>query len=314
MSDAQPFEVVVLGGGVAGLTAGLFSARLGRSTLVLEALMPGGHLGSITKIDDYPGFPEGVAGYDLGPMIQEQAAAAGAEFQMADMQSIEAVDGGWRITTSEGELQAKAVIVATGSINRLLGVPGEERLTGKGVSHCASCDGPMLKDKKVVVIGAGDSGMQEALTLTEYVAEVLVLHPSGAPTAQRAYLERARAQPKIKIKGNSDVEEILGDNGVSGLRVRENGVAREIAADAVFVYIGLQPNSAFLQGVADLDDHGRVRTDIWMKTSAKGLFAAGDVRADSASQAVTAAGDGATAALAADRYLKCCVPLSGRIK
>jgi thioredoxin reductase (NADPH) len=303
MSDAQTFDVVVIGGGVAGLTAGLFSARLGRSTLVLEMLMPGGHLGSITRIDDYPGFPEGVAGYDLGPMIQEQAAAAGAEFQMAEMQSIKAADGGWRIITAEGEWQARAVIVATGSTNRLLGVPGEERLTGKGVSHCASCDGPMLKNKKVVVIGAGDSGIQEALTLTEYVAEVLVLHRSAAPTAQKAYLDRAGEQPKIKIQGNAVIEEILGDNGVTGVRVGGNGSAKEIAAEAVFVYIGLQANTGFLQGIADLDDKGRVRTDIHMHSSAKGLFAAGDVRADSASQAITSAGDGATAAIAAHRYL-----------
>jgi thioredoxin reductase (NADPH) len=303
VSDAQQFDVVVIGGGVAGLTAGLFSARLGRSTLVLEMLMPGGHLGSITKIDDYPGFPEGVAGYDLGPMIQEQAAAVGAEFQMAEMQSLTAADGGWRIVTGEGELQAKAVIVATGSTNRMLGVPGEERLTGKGVSHCASCDGPMLKNKKVVVIGAGDSGIQEALTLTEYVAEVLVLHRSAAPTAQKAYLDRAGAESKIKIQGNAVIEEILGDNGVTGVRVGENGTPKEIAAEAVFVYIGLLANTGFLQGIADLDDKGRVRTDIHMHSSAKGLFAAGDVRADSASQAITSAGDGATAAIAAHRYL-----------
>ena len=300
----QQFDVVVVGGGVAGLTAGLIGARLGRSTLVLEAVMPGGHLGSIVKIEDFPGFPEGVAGYDLGPMIQEQAASAGAEFQMIELQSLAAKDGGWRIATGDGEIQAKAVIVATGSSNRLLGVPGEERLVGKGVSHCASCDGPMLKGKKVIVVGAGDSGLQEALTLAEYAGEVLVLHPTAEATAQEAYQKRVREQSKIKVQGNTVIEEILGDSVVTGVRVRENGSTREIAADAVFVYAGLQPNAGFLQGIADRDAAGRVRTDIWMRSSAKGIFAAGDVRADSASQAVTAAGDGATAAMAADRYLK----------
>ena len=300
----QQFDVVVVGGGVAGLTAGLIGARLGRSTLVLEAVMPGGHLGSIVKIEDFPGFPEGVAGYDLGPMIQEQAASAGAEFQMIELQSLAAKDGGWRIATGDGEIQAKAVIVATGSSNRLLGVPGEERLVGKGVSHCASCDGPMLKGKKVIVVGAGDSGLQEALTLAEYAGEVLVLHQSAESTAQEAYQKRVREQSKIKVRGNTVIEEILGDSVVTGVRVCENGSTREIAADAVFVYAGLQPNAGFLQGIADRDAAGRVRTDIWMRSSAKGIFAAGDVRADSASQAVTAAGDGATAAMAADRYLK----------
>ncbi len=304
MSDPQQFEVLVVGGGVAGLTAGLFSARLGRSTLVLVSLMPGGHLATITKIDDFPGFPGGVAGYDLGPMIQEQADAAGAQFQMGEMLSIAAVRGGWRVTTSEGDVEAKAVIVATGSANRMLGVPGEERLTGKGVSHCASCDGPLLKNKKVIVVGAGDSGLQEALTLSEFAAEVLVLHRSAKSGAQEAYQKRVREQSKIKIQGNTVIEEILGDIGVTGVRVLENGVTREITAEAVFVYTGFQPNTGYLQGIADLDEAGRVRTDIWMQTSAAGLFAAGDARADSTSQAITAAGDGATAALAADRYLK----------
>ncbi|MFM9968391.1 MAG: NAD(P)/FAD-dependent oxidoreductase [Burkholderiales bacterium] len=304
MSDAQNFEVVVIGGGVAGLTAGLFSARLGRSTLVLESLMPGGHLGSITKIDDYPGFPEGVAGYDLGPMIQEQAANAGAEFQMGEMQSLTPKDGDWSVLTSEGEIRAKAVIVATGSTNRLLGVPGEERLTGKGVSHCASCDGPMLKGKKAVVIGAGDSGLQEALTLTEYVGEVLVFNHLAEPSAQAAYQTRVREHAKIKLQGNTTVEEIVGEQGVSGVRINANGTMSEIACDAVFVYIGLKANTDFLKGIADLDENGRIRTDINMCASAKGLFAAGDVRAGSASQAITSAGDGATAAIAADRYLK----------
>jgi len=300
----QQYDIVVIGGGIAGLTAGLFGARLGRSTLVLECLMPGGHLGSITRIDDFPGFPEGVAGYDLGPMVQEQAAAAGAEFQMAELQSLVAAAGGWRLATSDGEISAKAVIVATGSVNRPLGVPGEERLTGKGVSHCASCDGPLLKGKKGIVIGAGDSGLQEALTLAEYAGEVLVLHPGNTPTAQHWYQKKVRENPKIKLQGASVVEEILGEDGVTGVRVNQDGKTSDIAADAVFVYIGLQANTGFLNGIADLDENGRVRTDICMRASAPGLFAAGDVRADSASQAITVAGDGATAAIAADRYLE----------
>jgi len=294
----------VVGGGVAGLTAGLFSARLGRSTLVLVSLVPGGHLATIAQIEDFPGFPQGIAGYELGPLMQEQAAAAGAEFQMSELRSIAAADGGWRMTTSEGEVQAKAVIVATGSSNRMLGVPGEERLTGKGVSHCASCDGPLLRNKKVIVVGAGDSGLQEALTLAGFAAEVLVLHPAAEPRAQETYRRRLRDQARIRLQGNTTIEEILGEQVVTGVRVRDTGGSHEIAADAVFVYTGMRPNTEFLKGIVDLDHASRVRTDIRMRASAAGIFAAGDVRADSASQAVTAAGDGATAAMAADRYLR----------
>ncbi|MFH1602989.1 MAG: NAD(P)/FAD-dependent oxidoreductase, partial [Pseudomonadota bacterium] len=193
--------------------------------------------------------------------------------------------------------------VATGSSNRMLGVPGEERLTGKGVSHCASCDGPLLRNKKVIVVGAGDSGSQEALTLAQFAAEVLVLHASTEPSAQETYRKRLREHAKIQLQGNTTIDEILGEQVVTGVRVRDKGELREIAADAVFVYIGMRPNTEFLQGIVDLDHASRVRTDIQMCASAAGIFAAGDVRADSASQAITAAGDGATAAMAADRYL-----------
>ena len=304
MSAPQAFDVVVAGGGIAGLTAGLFCARLGHATLVLVPLMPGGQLATIARIEDFPGFAQGIAGFELGPMVQEQAAAAGAQFQMGELQLLAPVEGAWQVTTSDGELRAKAVIIATGSAGRVLGVPGEAHLTGKGVSHCASCDGPMLRNKKAIVVGGGDSALQEALTLAEFAAEVLVLHASAAADAQAVYLRRIAEHANIRMQGNSIVEAILGEQVVTGVRVRANGDTHDVAADAVFVYIGLQPNTAFLQGIAERDERGRVRTDIWMRSSAAGLFAAGDIRADSASQAITAAGDGATAALAAHRYLQ----------
>lgn len=306
MSAPPAFDVVVAGGGVAGLTAGLFCARLGHATRVLVPLMPGGQLATIARIEDFPGFAQGIAGFELGPMVQEQAAAAGAQFQMGELQALAPADGAWQVTTSDGDVRARAVIIATGSAGRVLGVPGEARLTGKGVSHCASCDGPMLRNRKAIVIGGGDSAMQEALTLAEFAAEVLVLHASARPEAQAVYRRRIADCMNVRMQGNSVVEAILGDSGVSGIRVRrvDGDSTQDIAADAVFVYVGLQPNTACLQGVAALDETGRVRTDIWMRSSAAGVFAAGDIRADSASQAITAAGDGATAAFAVDRYLK----------
>jgi thioredoxin reductase (NADPH) len=310
MSDVQSFDVVVVGGGVAGLTAGLFSARLGRSTMVLVSLIPGGHLANINQIEDFPGFPQGVPGYDLGPIIQEQAMNAGAEFAMAELQSIARDGDVWKITTPEGEIHARAVIVATGSENRPLGVPGEEEFTGRGVSHCASCDGPLLKGKKVIVAGAGDSGLQEALTLCATAADVLILHRDAQPKGQAAYLRRVEEQGNIKLQGNTEIEAIVGDNVVTAVRLRDtgSGASSEIAADAVFVYIGLKANTAFLQGVAELDDAGCIKTDIQLRASAPGLFAAGDVRADSSCQAIAAAGDGATAAVSADRYLNSVFP------
>lgn len=300
------FDTVVIGGGVAGLTAGLFAARCGRSTLVLVPDIPGGHLATIDKVEDFPGFLEGVAGYELGPIIQEQAAKAGASFQMAEAQRLGGIGGAWVLTTSEGDIQARTVIIAAGSRARALGVPGEERLWGRGVSHCASCDGPLLRGRAVTVVGAGDSGLQEALTLASFASEVLVVHRSERPTAQDVYQRRVRENPRITLRGHTDVEEVLGEEVVSGVRVRDTvtGEAAVLETAGVFVYVGLEPNTAFLQNTIHLDEAGRIPTDVWMRTELPGVFAAGDIRSNSASQAVTAAGDGATAAIAAHRYLQ----------
>src|SRR5919198_6629172 len=213
----RSYDILIVGGGLAGLTAGLFSARDGRSTLVLEPMIPGGHLANVTKIEDFPGFPEGVAGYDLGPMVQEQAAGAGAEFQMAEIRGLKAADGDWLVTADDESYRAGAVIVAAGSRPRELGVPGEERLRGRGVSHCASCDGPLYRGGTVAVVGGGDSALQEALTLAEYASRVVLLHRGQAPTAQQVYRQRVADSASISVRPNTVVEEILGEDRVSGL-------------------------------------------------------------------------------------------------
>jgi thioredoxin reductase (NADPH) len=303
------YDILVVGGGMAALTAGLFAARAGRSTLVLEPAVPGGHLVNIQKIEDFPGFPDGVSGYELGPNTQMQAMNYGVEFAMAEVQAL-ARDGGspsgdWLVTTTEGEYQAGAVIVAAGSHARALGVPGEERLVGKGVSHCASCDGPLFRGQTVGVAGGGDSALQEALTLAEHVGKVQIFHRGAAFAAQQTYRQRVRDERKIEVCLNTEVREILGEQEVSGVTVCDlaSGAERTVELVGLFVYVGLLPNSGFLNGILALDDDGRIPTDLWMRTEQPGLFAAGDVRKDSASQAITAAGDGATAAIAADRYL-----------
>jgi thioredoxin reductase (NADPH) len=267
--------------------------------------IPGGALATIDRMEDFPGFPDGIAGYVLGPALQQQSADAGAEFMMGEANRLTATqDGGWLVGITEGEIQARTVIIATGSRPRALGVPGEERLRGKGISHCASCDGPLLRGRPAVVVGGGDSGLQEALTLAPFASEVLVVERSEQPTAQAVYRQRCADEPGIRLRTQTTIAEFVGDDRVTGVRLRDTmtGEPSEYATERVFVYVGLEPNTAFVPaGVRDGD--GRIVTDPWMRTSERGLLAAGDVRRDSAGQAVTAAGDGATAAIAAVRYL-----------
>jgi thioredoxin reductase (NADPH) len=299
-------DVLVVGGGLAALTAGLFAARHGLATLVLEPRVPGGQLVNVDKIEDYPGFPDGIPGYDLGPIVQEQAAGAGAEFRLAEVLGVAPADGGWLVKASDGEITARALIVASGARPRALGVPGEARLSGRGVSHCASCDGPLFRGRPVAVVGGGDSALQEALTVAPFASEVALIHRRDAFRAQRVYVDRVAATPTIRPRLNAIVEEIVGGESVAGLRIRDgaSGALDEVEVAGVFVYVGTEPNTGFLRGVVDLDGDGRVPTDVWMRAATPGLFAAGDVRRDFPGQAVNAAGDGATAAIAAHRYLK----------
>ena len=305
MALATEFDVVIAGGGIAGMTAAVTAARLGRKTLVLTGDVPGGQLMSIEKIEGYPGFPDGVPGYDLCPMLQDQAAAAGAEFMMTGLERLDPQDGQWRVTGGEGDVLARAVIVATGSSLKKLDIPGEQRLTGNGVSECASCDAPLLRDRTVAVVGGGDSAMQEALTLAAFASKVTILHRGDVLTGQASYRDRVTAHPKIDIRFNTAVTEILGEAKVTGLRTRASreGAVADLEVDAVFAYVGLQPNTAVLQDRLRLDLAGQIPTDGWMRSELAGVCAAGTVRGRSPCRAVSAAGDGASAAVAVDRYL-----------
>jgi thioredoxin reductase (NADPH) len=300
------YDVVIVGSGLAGLTAGLFAARHGLSTLILEANIPGGHLVSVEKIEDFPGFPDGVAGYDLCPTVQRQAADQGAEFQRAEVQRLEAKDRFWSVVTDEGQHLAKTVIVATGSTLKELRVPGEEKLMGRGVSHCASCDGPLYDGQMVGVVGGGDSALQEALTLSNFAESVLVFDRAENFAGQHSYRQRVLSDPKIQARYRTVIEEVVGDDQLRGVRVRNlaSNEVSQVAVAGLFVYVGMKPNTGFLQNVLQLSDTGHVPTDGWMKTARDGLYAVGDIRQDSAAQAIAAAGDGATAAIAAYRYIK----------
>ena len=300
------YDIVIAGGGVAGLTAGLTAARLGRKTHVLTGPALGGHLISIERIDGYPGFPDGIPGYDLGPIIQEQAAGAGAEFSDAEATTLHADGERWRVTTARGDVQARAVVIATGTTLKTLGIPGEEQLRGKGVSHCASCDAPLLRGRTVGVVGGGDSALQEALTLAQHVARVIILHRGDTFSAQASYVQQVQKNPKIEVRFGTIVEEAVGDGGLTGVRTRNigDGKTDQVELAGLFVYVGLAPATAWLDGTVALDASGCVTVDGEMRSSQAGVFAAGTVRAGSVGRAASATGDGAAAALSADRYLE----------
>jgi thioredoxin reductase (NADPH) len=302
----RDFEVIVVGAGIAGATAAMIAGRFGRTVAVVEQLGPGGQIINATRIDNMPGIPQGIAGVELGPLVHEQADAAGAEFILDTVESI-ARDGGQHVVSCAGDvLRAPAVIVAAGSRLRDLGIPGEAVLLGRGVSHCASCDGPFFTGRRVCVVGGGDAALDEALVLAEHAEHVTVFHRGAALSAQRVLVERAQATGKIEIVLSTVVEEIVGDGAVAAVNVRNavNGETRAEPVAGVFVFVGLEPNSAYLAGQLKLDAAGHIETDLMMRTSLAGVFAAGDIRTHSVALLAAAAGDGATAAVAAHRYLQ----------
>jgi thioredoxin reductase (NADPH) len=302
----RDFDLVVIGAGVAGLTAAMHAGRYGISVAVVERMGVGGQIAPAERIENFPGFPQGVSGAELGPLLHEQAEAASAEFVLDTVEGL-AIDGERHLVQCAGEtLRTRAVVVAAGSTLRALGIPGEEKFAGRGVSHCASCDGHFFAKQDVCVIGGGDSACDEALVLTEHAARVTIVHRGDSLGAQKVLADRAASNARIDIVLGKTVEAILGEDRVSAVRLRDtaSGAMEERATKGVFIYVGVEPNTAFLRSIVALDPAGHIQTDIMMQTSIPGIFAAGDIRAHSVAQLASAAGDGATAALAAVRYLK----------
>jgi len=300
----RDYDIIIIGAGPAGLAAGLYAARARRTTLLFERKVTGGQIALTNDVENYPGF-DTINGFDLADAMHKQAGKYGMQTAYADVTAIDQ-DGDMHIVrTAEGDYRARAVIVTGGADYNKLGVPGEERLTGSGVSYCATCDGAFFRDQTVAVIGGGDAAMDEGLFVTRFVSKAIVIHRRDALRASAIMQERAFANPKMEFVWNTVVEEILGEDHVTGARVRDlvTNKTRTIDLGAVFIFIGLTPNTGYLRGKVKMDAGGHVFVNEWMETEVPGLFAAGDIRANSARQVVTAAGDGATAAIRADHYI-----------
>ena len=303
--SASAFDVIIVGGGPAGLTAGLYAARANLRTVILERLSAGGQAATTDRIENYPGFPEGVGGLDMGFAMLEQAQHFGAEFRLSEVSSIDLAGDQKRVQTLEGELIAPAIILATGTRARLLGVPGEARLRGRGVSYCAVCDGAFYRGKVVAVVGGGDSAVEEAVYLTRFASSVHLLVRRGALRATPVVQAKVVGHPQIEIHWNTVVEEVMGEQKVLGLRLSQTltGEISQLPVSGVFVYVGLSPNVEAFAGQVSSDSQGYILTDTEMRTNIPGVFAAGDIRQKSLRQVATAVGDGALAGVTAQVYL-----------
>jgi thioredoxin reductase (NADPH) len=301
----QPFDVVVIGAGVAGLCAGMHAARYGLKVAIVDGSGVGGQISTAEKIENFPAFPNGIPGHELGPLLHEQAEAAGAEFILDRIERIVAIDDQFHLQGGSESLQARCVIVAAGSARRSIGIPGEQEFLGKGISHCASCDGPLFAGREVAVVGGGDSAVDEALVLAGHAARVTIVHRGASLSAQHVLAQRIAHSRNVSITLNTEVEEILGNHAVTGMRLRDRntGALRMQPASGIFINVGLEPNTGFLNGFVALDGSGLIETNLMMATSRPGIFAAGDIRSRSVALLAGAVGDGATAAVGAFRYL-----------
>ncbi|HKZ51463.1 MAG TPA: thioredoxin-disulfide reductase [Dehalococcoidia bacterium] len=305
MPDDKRYDIMVIGGGPAGLAAGLYAARARRRTVLLEKGVLGGQIGLTDCVENYPGI-ESINGFDLAQAMLKHAESCGLETNYVEVTGLQQQeDQRWRVHTNDGYYLAKAVIVTSGANPNKLGVPGEERLTGRGVSYCATCDAPFFRDQEVAVVGGGDSALDEGIFTTRYAAKVYVVHRRDQLRASRILQERAFANPKMEFIWSTVVAEILSDEEVSGVKLRNllSKEERVLPVQGVLIFIGQHPNTDYLQGLVSMDEGGHILVNEWMETERPGLYAAGDVRQNSARQVVTAAGDGATAAIAADHYI-----------
>ena len=294
------YDVIVVGAGPAGMSAAGYAARAGHDVLLLDAAAPGGQLMFIDQIENYPGF-ESISGFALAKKMESQATSFGVEVEYGEVTSVKQSDGGFIVSTGDGDVLARAVILAMGARHRHLEVPGEEEYSGRGVSYCATCDGPFFKGRKVVVVGGGDTALTDAVYLSRLCSSVKVVHRRNEFRAQKAIQDKMRACANIQTVTPHTVKEILGDGEkVTGVVLDDGSL---IETDGIFIFTGILPNSQIVKDLVELDEAGFVRTDSMMRTSLEGVYAVGDLRTTPFRQVVTAAGDGAVAAHMADEYL-----------
>jgi thioredoxin reductase (NADPH) len=312
MQEGKPYDVVIIGGGPAGLTAAIYTGRALLSTLILEKAVPGGQLNETDFIENFPGFEEKTSAPELMQQMRKQAEQLGAEIFLDEVTGIEPTSHHYRIKGAREEFETRSVIIATGSRPREISADGVGRLKGKGVSYCATCDGYFFQGKKILEVGAGDSGLTEALFLTKFVESVgiIVRHQRSDPHALRAspiLKKRAQEHPKISFLWNKVVDKVVGEKRLTGVLLKDlaTGEVEKVKVDGLFINIGHLPETDFLEGTLNLDEHGYIITDDRLRTNLKGVFAAGDARTVTSryAQAVIAAGDGAIAAIEAEKYL-----------
>ena len=305
MANNTNYEVIIIGGGPAGLSAGTYTTRARLSSLLIEKELIGGQIVNAEMVENYPGFAEGISGFDLTQSMHQQATKFGMETLMARVTGLE-LEGRQKIVrTTEGDFTAKVVIIAGGSERQKLGVPGEVEFTGKGVSYCATCDGALFREQPVALVGGGNAAISEALHLAKFASKVTVIHRRRQLRATRILQESAFAEPKIDFRWDSTVDGIEGEGVVQRIRLNQvpSGEKSILEVAGIFIAIGFIPDTDYLKAMLSLDDAGHIITNENMETEVPGILAAGDIRHNSARQAITAAGDGATAAISVEKFL-----------
>ncbi len=299
-------DLIIIGAGPAGLTAGLYAARAQINTLLFERLAPGGQVLNTDWIENYPGFPDGISGFDLVDKMKTQAERFGLRIQNEEVVGLELSQEKKTVITHDGEMETKALILACGATPKKLGIEGEELLTGKGVSYCATCDGPFYRDQEVAVIGGGDTAVEEAIFLTRFASEIHLIHRRDELRAIKLLQERAIGEDKIKFVWDTIPTKVLGKNGVEAVELKNVKTGERSRKDVhgAFIFVGTQPNTELVMDLVELDENGFIKTSDHMETSLPGVFAAGDIRSKILRQISTAVGEGAEASFSAQRYIE----------